>query len=306
MTPSILLIAGPTASGKTALALALAEAFGGEIINADSMQVYRDLRVLTARPTPEEEARAPHRLFGHVDAGLAYSVGAWAGEALTAVEHALKRGRRAILVGGTGLYLHALTHGLAAIPDPGPDARARAQDLLAREGLEGLRRAAEAADPQAAAQVRGEDRQRLLRIVAVAEGLNAPLSAFWRGTRAPLAAGSWAGIALAPERAALHAAIEARARAMLAGGAKEEAAALLARGLDPELPAMKALGVSVLRDLLAGAVDEAGAVERLARDTRRYAKRQLTWMRGRMADWPRLPAPDAIAARRLWEQAGEG
>jgi tRNA dimethylallyltransferase len=296
----ILFLAGPTASGKSALALGLAEAVGGEIVNADSMQVYADLEVITARPGAAERARAPHHLYGHVDAAEGYSVGRWSAEALATLAEIVMRGRPAIVVGGTGLYFRALTHGLADVPDPGPEAEAFARDVLRTSGVEGLRKAALELDPAGAAKVSPTDRQRLLRLVAVARGVGAPLSELQTRTVAPALPGRWCGLVLEPDRGALYRRIDARALKMIEEGGPEEAAALVARRLPSDKPAMKALGVAALAALHAGEITPAAAHDRLAGDTRRYAKRQLTWFRRQTAIWPRIAALDVPGALAAW------
>lgn len=298
MAAGILLLAGPTASGKTALALALAEAAGGLIVNADSMQVYADLAVLTARPTPQEEARAPHRLFGHVDASEPYSVGRWLKEAMAALHEAA--GGPVVFVGGTGLYFKALTEGVADIPDPAPEARARARAFAASAPLAELIAEARVRDAPAVNALASPDRQRLARIIEVADGTARTLTQWRAQTKPPLAPGAWRALVLAPPKPVLDGRIEARVDAMLAGGALEEAARLVSRGLDPALPAMKALGVRALAAAAAGATSLADARARLIVDTRRYAKRQRTWFRGQAPGWPRLAAPDLEAARAIW------
>jgi tRNA dimethylallyltransferase len=296
----ILFLAGPTASGKSALALEVAESLGGEIVNADSMQVYADLSVISARPDEEELARAPHHLYGHVDAGDGYSVGRWSADAQAVLKEIAARGRTPIVVGGTGLYFKSLTDGLADVPDPGPDAEAFALQVLNTKGIEGLRALAEQLDPRGAAQVAATDRQRLLRLVAVARGLGRRLSELRESTTAPLAPGAWRGVVLEPDRAHLYRRIEARAQRMIDEGGPEEAARLVGRGLAPELPAMKALGVAILAALHAGKITRAEAFELLARDTRRYAKRQLTWFRHQTESWPRVAGLRAEPALAAW------
>lgn len=296
LTHKAILIAGPTASGKTGVSLALAEKLSGEVVNADSMQVYRDLSVLTARPDAEEAARAPHHLFGHVDASERYSVGRWLEEALAAIADIDARGKTPILVGGTGLYYRALTEGLAEIPEPDADARARARAVLEEGGPEALAREAARLDPDAAAKVEAADRQRLLRIVSVSYATGAPLSALRADTRPALAPGSWRGMVLTVDRDVLAGRIARRLSAMAEEGALEEVAALTARGLDPDLPAMKALGVEPLAAYLRGELGLAGALEQAAAQTRRYAKRQRTWFRNQTPDWPRVAADGGDAA----------
>lgn len=287
-----LLIMGPTASGKSALALAVAERVGGEIVNADSMQVYRDFRILTARPSPQEEARAPHRLYGHVDAAELYSTGRWLAEALAAIAAIRGRGATPILVGGTGLYFKALTQGLADIPAADPDLRAALRERAAREGAPALHAELAARDPATAARLAPNDVPRILRALEVLETTGESIGAFQAATHAPLAREEWAGLALAPARDALYAAIDARFDAMLAAGALNEVRAFAARRLDPALPAMKAHGASALMAHLRGELSLAEAAEIGKRDTRRYAKRQFTWIAGQMPDWPRVSSPD--------------
>jgi tRNA dimethylallyltransferase len=292
-----LLIAGPTASGKSATALKIARLFDATIINADSMQVYRDLRVLTARPSREEEALAPHFLFGVVDGAVNHSVGLWLGEAKAAAERAFAETRPVVFVGGTGLYFRALTEGLSDIPAVPETIRAatRAEaegcatpDLHARLG---------ALDPETAARLRPSDRQRVLRALEVFAATGRPLAVFQGARGAPLLeAGEWAGLFLAPERDTLNAAIDARFDAMIAGGALEEVAALAARKLDSALPVMRAHGVPHLLAHLAGelTLDEVAARGKL--DTRQYAKRQFTWARHQMKGFEWAAPSDAAEA----------
>lgn len=304
-----LLIHGPTASGKSALALALAEALGGEIVNADSMQVYRDFRVLTARPAPEEAARAAHHLYGHVDAAELYSVGRWLSDALAVMADVQARGAWPIFVGGTGLYFKALTQGLADIPAADPETRAALRDRLAMEGAPALHAELNARDPITAARLEPNDAPRILRALEVLDTTGESISALQAATKAPLGRAQWVGIALTPERAALYAAIDARFEAMLAAGALDEVRAFTARALDPALPAMKAHGAPALMAHLRGELTLAEAVAIGQRDTRRYAKRQFTWIAGQMPDWPRVAdtalAQRVAAARALLADAGD-
>ena len=295
MEPRIWLIAGPTASGKSALALRLADATGAEIVNADSMQLYADLRVLSARPSPEEQARAPHHLFGTVDAAEGWSAGRWLRAAAGLLDGIARRGRPAIVVGGTGLYFRALTHGLAEIPPVPAEHRRQAQADYAQLGEAEFRDRLAARDPAAAARIAPADRQRLVRAWEVLAATDTPLTEWQASGEPTLKAGAWRAVALEPPRAALYARCDARLAAMLDAGALAEVRALAARGLAPELPAMKAVGV---REFAAHLRGETSLVEALAaaqRQTRRYAKRQTTWMRGQMTDWPRLSEiePDA-------------
>jgi tRNA dimethylallyltransferase len=284
-----LCIMGPTASGKSALALALAERLDAEIVNADSMQVYRDLRVLTARPTPAEEARAPHHLYGFVDAAVRFSVGAWLSAARLALAGIAARGRLAIVVGGTGLYFKALTEGLATTPPIPPELRGELEARLLRDGAPSLHGELSVRDPKVAAALSPNDAPRILRALEVFEATGESISV-WRDRNDPpvLAPGAWAGIALHPPRALLYARIDARFAAMLEAGALDEVTRLQARGLDPLLPCMKAHGAPALMAHLRGDMGLPGATKLAAQDTRNYAKRQFTWMRGQMPNWPRL------------------
>jgi len=289
----VLLIAGPTASGKSAVALKLAERFGATIVNADAMQVYADLRVLTARPSAAEERRAPHRLFGEVDAAENFSAGRWlarAGEILADSQAPL------IFVGGTGLYFRALTEGLSDIPRVPEAVRAAVRAEAEGEPTPALHARLLACDPATAARLRPSDRQRVLRALEVVAATGRPLIEFHGARQAPaLPAGAWTGLFLAPERPTLNARIEARFDEMLREGALDEVAALAARRLDPALPAMRAHGVPHLIAHLEGrlSLDEARALA--LRDTRRYAKRQFTWARHQMPDFSWV-APEEAAA----------
>ncbi len=297
----ILLISGPTASGKSGLALTLAEHTGACIVNADAMQVYRDLRVVTARPSIDDEARAPHHLYGHVDAGDRYSVGAWMRDVVPFLADLLRAGAPIIVVGGTGLYFEALTEGLADVPPISTETR----DDVGRS-LERLSPDAGAAhswarsvDPQAAARVEPNDLQRVRRIVEVYVQTGRTLSDWQAQTQPALAPSAWRGVALMPGREGLYHWIDARARHIVRDG-HDEVAGLLARELDPDLPAMKALGAPHLGHVIAGRWRVEEAVEMLARDTRRYAKRQMTWLRRRMTDWLVMDAPDVDTALAFW------
>jgi len=299
MTGRIWLIAGPTASGKSALALQLAEATGGEIVNADSMQLYAGLRVLTAGPGPEEAARAPHHLFGTVDPADGWSVGEWLRAATDVIRGVEARGRDAIVVGGTGLYFTALTKGLAEIPAVAADVRRATGAEFEAMGEAPFRARLAGVDPTAAARIAPGDRQRLARAWEVYAATGVSLTDHQRRAEGALPAGSWTAVALEPPRAALYARCDARLEAMVATGALGEVCALMSRGLDPDLPAMKAVGVRELAAHLRGEASLEAALAAAQQETRRYAKRQMTWMRGQMADWPRLAGLDA---RDHWRQ----
>jgi len=277
-TPLALIVAGPTASGKSALALAIAEHLGGTIINTDSMQVYRELRVLTARPTPAEEARVPHRLYGVRPAAEAGSVAWWREQALAAMAGAHEAGRRPILTGGSGMYFAALTDGLADIPDPGSEAREEARRLLAEQGPAALHASLAHVDPATAARLKPEDSQRIARAWEVWRGTGRGLAA-WQNHRSPPAPWRFRAILLDPPRDALRAAIATRFDAMLRDGALDEVRALLNLKLDPSLPAMRAHGVPELSAYLSGALSLEAAGRRTELVTGQYTKRQATWFR---------------------------
>ncbi len=280
------LIAGPTASGKSALALALAEALGGTIINADAMQVYRDLRIVTARPTPEEEARIPHLLYGHVDAAENYSVGRWCVDASGALAAVERGGRLPILAGGTGLYFKALTRGLAAIPPIPAQIRSAVRERLKREGIAALYAELIERDGETARRLMPRDRARISRALEVVLATGRSLTD-WHGQGMKLALDPQIAVKvfLDVDRPELYRRIDSRFDAMVASGALDEVRALAGRHLDPALPAMKAHGVPWLIRHIRGEIDLAAAVDAAKRDTRRYTKRQATWFRHQLPDW---------------------
>lgn len=288
----VVLIGGPTASGKSRLALALAEAFRGAVINADSMQLYRELAVLTARPGPAEEARAPHRLYGVLPAAEPCSAARWRALALAAIEEACEEGRVPILVGGTGLYFRALLKGLAPVPAVPGAVRRRVRELFEREGGAAFHARLAERDPEMAARLGPGDRQRLTRAFEVLEASGRSL-AEWQRERpqGPGLGGRMVALRLEPPRALLYAACDARFDVMLEKGALEEAHRIAALGLDPGLPAMKAVGLRELIAHLGGemSLDEARAEAKMA--TRRYAKRQLTWFRHQWGEAHVFSAP---------------
>jgi tRNA dimethylallyltransferase len=296
-TPSAVLIAGPTASGKSAAALQLAEALDGVVVNADSMQIYEGLRILTARPSAEEEARAPHRLYGYVDPGRAFSVADWLVDAGAALAGIRAAGKVAIVVGGTGLYFEALTKGLAPVPEIPGAVRAHWRTQAERLGAAGLHDELTRRDAAMAARLRPTDTQRITRALEVIEATGRSL-ADWQAAAhsAPLVEpGRAIRIVLEPERAELHRRIAARFAAMVEQGAVEEAAAFVGRGLGPEMPAMRAIGVAALAEVAVGRTTLAAGIGRGIVETRQYAKRQSTWFRGRMADWMRAETVEAAA-----------
>ena len=271
------LVAGPTCSGKSALALMLARRLGGVVINADSMQVYRELRVLTARPTPEEEAVCPHALYGVRPAASPGSVAWWRGEAVSAMRAAWSAGKLPILCGGTGLYFAALTDGLTDIPDPGEAARQAARDLLASIGPAALHERLAALDPETGGRIRPSDGQRLARAWEVLAGTGRGLAAWHEAGRLPPAPARFTALLLAPPRDALRAAIAGRFATMLRQGALDEVSALLALRLPDALPAMRAHGVPELAAHLRGSLGLEAACSRAILAQGRYTKRQATW-----------------------------
>jgi len=281
-----ILIAGPTAGGKSGLALRLAEALGGVIINADSMQVYRELRILTARPSPEEEARVPHALYGVVAGSEAYSAGRFATDAARALKEAFKKGRRPIIVGGTGLYFKALIEGLSPMPEIPEDVRAHWRNEAAKSAAGALHGVLAGRDPVMAARLAPGDTQRIVRALEVLDASGESLSDWQQRPRARvLDAANTARIVVSPERGELYRRIAARFAAMFAAGALEEVRQLGALHLDPALPIMGALGVRPLLAHIAGTLSREAAIEAAQTETRQYAKRQLTWARGNMLSW---------------------
>ncbi|AWL94546.1 tRNA (adenosine(37)-N6)-dimethylallyltransferase MiaA [Bradyrhizobium ottawaense] len=280
------LIAGPTASGKSALALELALSTGGVVINADSMQVYRDLRIITARPTQSEEARAPHRLYGHIDAAVNFSAGAWVSDAAKALDEAKAEGRLPIFIGGTGLYFKTLTAGLSVVPPIPAEIREDVRARLERNGAEALHAELARRDPSAAGRLNLRDRTRIARALEVVEATGRSLLDWHREGQPPLLPkDSFRAVFLAPERDELYARIDARFDAMLGAGALREVERLAARHLDPLLPAMKAHGVPALMRHLRGelSLEDAAGIGRA--DTRHYAKRQFTWFRHQLPEF---------------------
>ncbi|QHL91472.1 tRNA (adenosine(37)-N6)-dimethylallyltransferase MiaA [Sphingomonas changnyeongensis] len=284
-----MVIAGPTASGKSALALALARLGPVTIINADSAQVYADLRVLSARPDDADMAAAPHRLFGHVDGATACSAAAWAADARAEIAAAHAAGRLPVLVGGTGLYLRTLIDGIAPVPDIDPDVRAAVRALPVADAHAALARE----DPAAAARLNPADTARIARALEVIRATGRPLAA-WQaervggiGHRLALSAAI-----LMPPRDWLYRRCDTRFAAMLDGGARDEVARLVARGLDPALPVMRAIGVPEIAALLAGTLTRDDAIAAGSLATRRYAKRQYTWFRHQPPPgWRRIEQP---------------
>jgi tRNA dimethylallyltransferase len=279
-----LLIAGPTASGKSAFALEAAARDGGVIINADASQVYDGWRVLTARPSAEEEAQAPHHLYGHVDPSVRYSTGDWLRDIAMLLQGAALHGARPIIVGGTGLYFKALTEGLAQIPQPDAATRAAVNARLEAEGREALAADLVARDPATAAKIDLANPMRTMRALEVLEGTGRGLAAWWAETPPPLV-GDAEKVLIAPERDVLYARCDTRFDLMIKGGVLDEVRAMMSRDLPLELPAMKAVGAPELFAHVRGELTLDEAAERAKQATRNYAKRQMTWMRNQMSDW---------------------
>tara|TARA_B100000676_G_scaffold302813_1_gene352378 strand:- start:2231 stop:3190 length:960 start_codon:yes stop_codon:yes gene_type:complete len=281
---AVIVLGGPTASGKSGLALRLAQAFDGTLINADSMQVYWDLRILTARPMPDDEAAAPHELYGVMDAADRCSVGLWHQMARQAADEAAGAGRLPILVGGTGFYLHAFLHGMSPIPETPSDIRAAMSERMAACGPAPLHAELRSCDPDLAAQLEPGDSQRIQRALEVFEATGTPLSQWQRKPRE----GGWEGpvlsFSLVPPREALYRLCDQRFGMMIEAGALDEVRDLMKRSLNRSLPAMRALGVPHLMAHLEGSLSLDDAMERARTGTRRYAKRQLTWFRNQIPD----------------------
>lgn len=282
----VILIAGPTASGKSGFALRLAEEIGGTVINADSMQVYRELSIITARPTAEEMARVPHRLYGFVPSAEAYSVGRYLVDAAHAIAQARAEGRVPIVVGGTGLYFKALLEGLSPLPAIDPEIRARLRARAEEEGAAVLHAELARRDGERAARLMPTDKQRIVRALEVLESTGRTLGEWQTLPGTPVVAGTDAQrLLLVADRTQLMARIDARFDAMLAAGVLEEVRAFAALGLSEELPAVRAHGVRPLMAHLRGEIALEAAAEGSKAETRRYAKRQLTWHRRNMMSW---------------------
>ena len=296
--PEVLIVAGPTASGKSALALALAQKLGGVIINADSMQVYRDLRILTARPSVADEACAEHRLYGVIDAAERFSAGRWRELAVLAIRDAHAAGQVAIVTGGTGFYLEALSHGLSPIPDIPPDVSASAAACCEAMGASAFCAKLAAIDPESARRIGPSDRQRLVRAWSVWQATGRSLSD-WHREPPPPPPFRTSQVWLNPPRPVLYQRCDERLLHMLDHGALTEVETLLDRRLNPELPAMKALGMVELAAYLRGALPLDQAIAAAQQATRRFAKRQLTWFRNRL---PNALQIDAQFSERIIDQ----
>ncbi len=289
--PRLALIAGPTASGKSALAIELAEAVGGTVINADASQVYRDLRILSARPPREDEARVPHRLFGYVDGAETCSAARWAADAAAEVRRTHVAGGVPVLVGGTGLYLRTLLDGIAPVPEIDAAVRAAVRALPVAEAHAALSRE----DPEAAKRLNARDTTRVARALEVVRSTGRTLAA-WQADRSGGIgdAVDVRGLVLLPDRATLFARCDARLAQMFEQGGVEEVAALLARSDVPDdAPVRRAIGVPEIAALLSGALSHADALAAAQLATRRYAKRQYTWFRNQLPrEWQCCTAPN--------------
>lgn len=285
--PRAILIAGPTASGKSSVALKLAETCKGAIINADSMQVYRELRILSARPSMADEAIIPHYLYGTLPAAKAYSTGMWVEDVVEAVETVRQQNRTPIIVGGTGLYFYALENGLSAVPDIPADIRSKWRDKLVTEGVGALYEQLKIQDEAHAQKLKPNDGQRIVRALEVLEATGISLLQWHkRETSKPVMAGDdILRLVIVPERQEIYRRCDQRLEWMVENGGLDEVRDLLVANLDPRLPAMKALGVPQLGSYLAGEVTLEAALERAKTDTRRYAKRQFTWIKRYMIAW---------------------
>jgi tRNA dimethylallyltransferase len=294
-----LLLAGPTASGKSALAVAIAQEFDGVIINADSMQVYQGLHVLTARPSSEEEAAAPHRLYGVLAPEDYCTAAKWRDMALAEIEVARHSGKLPIVVGGTGLYFDILTKGIAEIPKISTDLRSRLREKQQTEGNAAILAQLREKDPEMAEKLNAGDSQRLLRALEVVEETGIPLGDWQRRTSVgPVLEGPRLWLALLPERQWLYERCDKRLDWMVEeGGAVEEVRELQKCQLDPALPVMKALGVPELLQYINGQIELETAVERIKMLTRRYSKRQMTWVRNKMCQANLSSAQDLESLR---------
>ncbi|NEI99108.1 tRNA (adenosine(37)-N6)-dimethylallyltransferase MiaA [Rhizobium ruizarguesonis] len=289
-TVNAILITGPTASGKSALAVELARRHDGAVVNADSMQVYDTLQVLTARPSEEEMQGVPHHLYGHVPAGAAYSTGAWLRDVAALLPALMAAGRLPVFVGGTGLYFKALTGGLSDMPEIPEALREELRTRLLQDGPDGLHAELAEADPAMAASLNRQDGQRIVRALEVMKATGRSIADF-QGRSGPevIDATQARKIVVLPDRAVLHQRINGRFEKMLQQGAEEEVRALLALGLPAEAPVMKAIGVSQITAMVRGEMTRVEVLEKGAAATRQYAKRQMTWFRNQMDDgWERL------------------
>jgi len=284
----IVFIAGPTASGKSSWAVEIAKRFKGEIINADAMQVYEDLKILSARPTQSDMQGIAHHLFGHVAGDVRYSAGQWLREVQPVILDCLGRGSLPILTGGTGLYFKALLQGLAEIPPISEGTFETVNNALQSKGVKHLREEAQHIDPVATARVLGDDPQRLSRILCVYQETGRSLTHWQSHTRPVIPKRFCECAVLIPDRAGLYERINARFADMMNNGGLAEAEAVFSKGYDVTLPMMKAIGLQQLKGYFSGAMTLTESIELACRDTRRFAKRQFTWFRGQADDWSKI------------------
>lgn len=295
----VVLIAGPTASGKSGAAVAIAEKLGGIVINADAIQVYKDLNIISARPGPDDAARAPHHLFGHVDAAERYSVGRWLADVEPVLTAAARRSQPAIVVGGTGLYFKALLEGLSNVPDIPPQITSRWNRLLKEEGPWAIHAVLMAQDPESADELDPNDGQRIIRALAVKQATGKSIRLFTNSTPLVTQKQLVARAVLLPDRAELYSRIDIRFDSMMGTGALNEVKTLIARKLPDDLPAMRAIGVPELAAHLRGEQSLNEAIEKAKTNSRRYAKRQMTWIRGQMANWTLFTEPEDLISQCL-------
>ena len=270
----------------------MALATGAEIVGADALQIYRDLPILTARPTAAEQGLVPHHLVGSIDGADGWSVGRWLDATRTVLTEISARGRDAVVVGGTGLYFHALTQGLAQVPTVPVAVRAQAQEVFDEGGEASFRGMLRGIDPASEGRISAGDRQRLVRAWEVWLATGQSLTDWQKSSAGGLLPGTWSSAVIVPERRALYSRCDQRLAQMLEAGVLAEVVALASRNLNPALPILKAVGYPQLAAHLRGELSLSDALEAAQRETRRYAKRQTTWMRGQMADWPTIETLD--------------
>ncbi len=304
--PHVVLIAGPTASGKSEAAVDIAAGLDGIVVNADAMQVYQDLATLTARPDAQAQNRAPHYLFGHVDGRERYSVGRWLEDLRPVIKSALQRDQPVVIAGGTGLYFKALCDGLSEMPEIPQHISSHWRRALKEQGPWELHAVLMARDAESAYTIEPSDGQRIIRALAVKQATGKSIRYFQSSSTVPLITREEVLLraALLPDRQQLYRRIDERFEAMIARGAMAEVTSLLARNLDTELPVMKAIGVPELSSYLTGDLPLEDAIETAKTSSRRYAKRQITWIRGQMADWCPFTDPKALI-RQCLDLCGE-
>lgn len=290
---SAILIAGPTASGKSAVAIAVAERLNGVVINADAMQLYAELNLLTSRPSPADERAVPHRMFGCASASEAWSAGRWLDTATGEIQSAWQQGKIPVIAGGTGLYFKALQDGLSTITTVPADIRDHWRQRLQQDGPQVLHNELAKTAPDEATRIKPADGQRIVRALEVLQTTGKPLGEHFADAKqaSVLVKADVRRVALTPPRAELYGVCDTRFEAMIEQGALQEVEKLIALQLAPELPAMKAIGVQALAANLAGELTLEEAIATAQRQTRNYAKRQMTWIRNQMTGWPKAETP---------------